>query len=364
MSGIFESIETKFIIAQNYVISLFTGEHQKVFAGIVIVLISILILGLFISVVKRFTKALDVITKKNSKTMGIIKDNLNSFEQAKIIETKDFFLLPESFKKHFVINWRTFLRMGLWLLVPEDILKKYFEGLISLEGNCSVRQSELEMKIMKLTIVPKKLTSIAIQLKNVSSKKIILDMQEANGNQVISNDLKKHVDLTLNTQHTVLDDVIGKEIFSGGIIAPEEEKNIEFIFKSIDKATALDLKRIVLSWEIKIKRKRQRILLSTTMEIPKIEGTKIYDLLRKELDLAETYYFISLGGFLIFTVPISLFLCLIFALCKLEFMFLITLTGSLGLNYLSLNLNSKLAQLFWELLKEDERLFLKQKTGD
>lgn len=310
--------------------------------------ISILILTIFVFIC--FVKMLNkkFIKHKLSRENIDTSKYLQSFQKNNAIAMKDFLLLPEAFRTENIKLFNILLRSGIFLMFSGNDLKNYFGEYIDIEPKQdNVKESNgLRVTVKEILMLSQKLTRMNIEVTNISSEPISFKMG------VSSKSLKKWIELKINNKRQIkVEDINQKEFLSKGELLPNDNIILQIVFESLERPVIRKINKV--KFEISFKKSKQSEYeeYSFLLPIAKNDILEINEVITKQVDFHTFLLVFSFGGFFILSVPIILAVLLICILLGGIFAIL-SIIISILLLILTINLNTKFAQIVYDYFKQ------------
>lgn len=322
----------------------FISTVNERYVSIFILLLAIFVFICFVKILNnKFTKH-----KLSKENIGISK-YLRSFRNSNDIAMKDFLLLPEAFRTENIKLFNILLRSGIFLMFSGSDLKNYFGEYINIDPKQDnvMESNGLRVTVKEILIISKKLTRMNIEVTNISSNPIAFKMG------VSSKSLKNWIELKINNKRQIkVEDVNQKEFFSKGELLPNDNIILQIVFESLERPVIRKINKV--KFKVSFKKSKQSEYEEYSFLLP-IDRNDIFDIngvITKQVDFHTFLTVFSFGGFFILSIPIILIILLICTLLGGVFVIL-SIIISILLLILTINLNTKFAQIVYDYFKQE-----------
>ncbi|SLK14783.1 MULTISPECIES: hypothetical protein [unclassified Paenibacillus] len=349
---------------------------KRIAVYIVACFVIIFLISFTLTVIKEIIiliKQIFILIKKQTCVFSNSSKNIiQSFNESGIIEHKTLYLLPDGLKLFFGKKSGLLLKTGIYMLIPENLKERWFEGSIQINNRINeenkVSQNGIELQILDVMIMPGQVTKVLFKISNLEkiAKTIQLyklkarkkDDEEFNVHSGQEKDLIKRIKLFVDNHILLFERFNEKQLIREINFGKENQITFEAIFESLALSELREAKNVTLEVEFRYLKhgneNAKQIKLSSSLEISSQKETNIHNIIRNQISLPIIFNFLAFGGYLMFLMPLIIIFSLLTLFIYSRILFVCSALFLYLMFCLAINLNSKLAQLYWDMSNDKE----------
>ncbi|WP_239004640.1 hypothetical protein [Paenibacillus tepidiphilus] len=309
--------------------------------------------------------------KQTSVFFNSSKNIIKSFNESGIIQHKTLYLLPDGLELFVGKKSGLLLKTGIYMLIPKNLKERWFEGSIQLNNRTNeenkVSQNGVELQILDVLIMPEQVTKVLFKINNLEEIGKTIQLyklkarkkdEEFNIHSEQEKELTKRIKLFVDDNLLLFERFNEQQLIREINFGKENQITFEAFFQSLALSELREAKKVTLDVDFRYLKhgneNAKEIKLSSSLEISSQKETNIHNIIRNQISLPIIFNFLAFGGFLMFLMPLIIIFSLLLLFVYSRILFVCSALFLFMMLCLAINMNSKIAQLYWDMSNDKE----------